>query len=334
MKQLSLIRPKQLSKMIGQEELVGYIRKQVKKRVPKAWLFYGPRGNGKTSLAYILAVALQCPHNVKFGECIDCYKKFIPGRPVDPIYDHNCARYTTREALLELVEGSEYELLGEGKHKIFILDETHMLSKHAQALLLERLEAKNNPTVWILCSTDPKNILSTVRRRCQTYALASLNSENIGKTVQHYLRLAKSDLEPDVLTEALIDKGIRNPGLIAQAVEKYTAGNPPEKAADVEGSIDVDTKALCRAVTQGDLNDAWKILRECQDSDARGLRAAIVGYLKAIMLDTTEFNDRNKAVAKAIKILCGYSGAEDLLQMSALTAEVYEVCKIFSNYKR
>lgn len=332
MVQLSLIRPKVLSGLIGQQKLAKAIRRHIKtKRIPKAWMFYGPKGFGKTTIARIVALSLQCSHQEKFGEpckkCRNNYRRF-------PIYELNCADKTGIDDLRAFISGSDYALLGEGLRKTYILDEVHMLSKSGQTLLLKYLEDKDTDTVWILCSTEPHKIIGTLKRRCLCYKLETLTSDAIELLVKHFLKLGKSDLDSAELLEALSERGVNSPGLIAQAVEKFCAGNSPNDAADVEGGTEVNTKELCRNVIKGDLEGVWRLLASAPDSDARGLRAAVVGYLKAIMLETQEFNKRNDSLAKAVTKLCAISGAEDIIQMSALAAELYSICKLFSSYKR
>ena len=121
--------------------------------------------------------------------------------------------------------------------------------------------------------------------------------------------------------------------MIAQAAEKYVIGCTPEEACD-EAATEIDTKAMCIAVTKGEWTEVCSMLRTSPNSDARGLRASIVGYLRAIMLETTEFDDRNKVLADCIRRLCGMQFSEDLIIMSALTAELYTLCHLFSRYKR
>ena len=330
MDQLSLIRPKVLSGLIGQERLVKKIRKHMRKRAPKAWLFFGPRGLGKTSVAYILATALQCKHDRKFGECKECYKRFDDFS----IYELNCAFYTGIDDLKKFISGSDYDVMGSGRCKVYILDECHMLSRSAQTMLLKYLENKKNKSKFILCSTSPKEILGTIRRRCVCYPLKPLASDNVERVAKYFLKKAHSKLNSEELVEALIEKRVDSPGLIAMAVEKYCAGNSPEEAADVEGMVDVDSKELCIAVTKGDLKGVWKILSSVENSDAVALRVSVVGWLKAAMLDTDEVNERNDALAIGIRNLCSVSRSEHLVQMAALTSELYGLCKIFSQYSR
>src|ERR1700753_2162884 len=133
--QFSLQRPKRLSDMVGQEKLAHHIRSHYKKGLPKAWLFFGSRGLGKTSIARVLALSLQCKHQKKFGEpCDICWKRYKSY----PIYELNASDKTGVDDLRSFVEGSDYEVLGRGR-RVYILDEAHQISKAGQNLLLKYL---------------------------------------------------------------------------------------------------------------------------------------------------------------------------------------------------
>ena len=116
MRQFSLIRPKALSSMVGQEKLAHHIRGHKKKGLPKAWLFAGARGLGKTSIARILALALQCTHQKKFGEpCKECWKRYR----TFPIFELNASDKTGVDELRLFVSDSEYiNILGPGTRKV------------------------------------------------------------------------------------------------------------------------------------------------------------------------------------------------------------------------
>jgi DNA polymerase-3 subunit gamma/tau len=328
-KQFSLSRPKTLDKMVGQEALAHLIRKRVKKDIPKAWLFYGETGLGKTTMARIVALSIQCDLN-KFGSpCKDCQRK----RSIMPIYKLNASDKTGVDDLRDFIDGASYNVLGSGKQKVFIFEEAHQMSKAGQNLLLDHLEDTSNSAVWMICSTEPRKLLKTLRRRCFKCQLLPLDTDAITKYVTRLLKPYPERSVEDFV-DALTIEGIDSPGIIAQAAELYVAGMSAEKAAKSEQASEIDTKELCLAVTKGDWPQVCTLLYKYPNSDARGLRASIVGWLRKQLLETTEFNKRNKVLADCMKRMCYMHFPDDLIVMSALAAELYTVTELFSEYKR
>jgi len=331
--QLSLsTRPKTFDEMVGQKKITSAIRGHVKSgRTIKAWLFSGPKGTGKTTISRILAVSYQCPHQTLFGApCKECYN----GKAQYQIEEINTADISTVDKLRDMLQGSFYGIMGAGKFRVYILDECHRLSDAAQQLLLKYLEDSPDTTVFILCSTAPHKLLETVRSRCVPYEMRELEADDIAILVTRYLKRAKSSLPADRLTEALVDHYVKSPRLIAQAVEKYTAGLDPEEAAQVNGATEIDVHTLCRAVIKGDWQDVAKFLYSAQEANVRAIRVGVIAYLRVILLESPELEDRTDVVAKAISTLCNVQYAEDIVQSGALAAELYKCCKMFSSYQR
>ena len=331
-RQLSLAaRPRTLDQLVGQEKTVDRIRGHMKSdRIVKAWLFSGEKGTGKTSISRILALAYQCEHQKVFGNpCKECRER----KSEFPIYERNASNVTGIDAMRRLLDDAEYGILGEGKYKVYILDEVHQLSKDAQNALLKGLEDSPDTAVFILCSTRPQDIIETLRSRCVFYELRELGSDDIVVLVTRLLKFIKSDLPADRLSDALDEKSIRSPRLIAQAVEKYAAGALPEEAAQVEGATTVDVKALGRCVIRGDWSGVATYLDKAKGTDLKPVRLSMIAYLKEILLNSHEINDSTLAVSKSLQILCELgTNAEDMVVAAAMTAALYSVCSHFSKY--
>lgn len=324
-------RPKTLNGLIGQEKLVRSLRGHAKKAMPKAWLFHGPRGLGKTTVARIIALSLQCVHQEEFGEpCLACRKK----SDSYPIYEINAADTNGVDAVRDFIAGAEYAILGAGKKKVYILDECHELSSRAQNLLLKHFESKKTrDVVWIICSTEPEAIIPTLRSRCITYALKPLSGDELEKLVKRLLKKVGSDLSPDELIEALITKQVDSPRLVCNAVDKFIACEDVEEASSVDGATDIDTKHLCRSLVKGEWTEIADLLRQSPRSDAKALKAAVVGYLSTILWEHSEYDKTGVAISEAITRLSYLSRAEDQVQMAALGAELYNLARIFSNHR-
>lgn len=323
------MRPRSFDEMIGQDKITSRLRGvYLKKKFPHALMFTGKKGSGKTSFARLVAISLQCTHQEEFG--VPCKKC----RSEDnlPIYELDCGKVRQVEKLEAFVEKSEYEVVGNGRRKVFIFDEAHRLSGTAQDSLLKAFEDDKHCT-WIICSTRANKIEETLRSRCHQYPLKPFNREDIWKYVRRILRKNKSNLSIDELTDALVDHGVDSGRLVAHAVDEYMGGASADDAAQVEGTTEVDSKSLTRAVVKGDWRDVSSILRKTQEGDIRLLRASVVNYLRTVLLESVELNDRSKAIAHSIKNLVYVTQAEDSVMLAALSAELFMLCNVFSEYK-
>jgi DNA polymerase III subunit gamma/tau len=339
--QLALsLRPKIFSELVGQEKITHKLRNLVKKRMPKAFMFHGPKGTGKTTIARILAVTLQCRHQKKFGEpCSKCQRRYRHAEL--PIEEINCASIVEKskeaqnksaaQAIRERLASTSYELL-RGKFRVFIFDEAHDLSPQAQDVLLKYFEDSPEENIFIINSTRPEKIVDTLRSRCMMFHIRPLKADDIKVLVKKGLKTAKSSLSSQTLTDALVEAGVDSPRLILNAVENYVAGDNPEDAAQVEGANEVDAKSLIRHMVKGDWPGIAAMLRGASASEARRLRNRSIDYLRGILLDCSELDDRTKAVYDAIRTLAGTPWAEDANQIDLLAAELASVCATFRNY--
>ena len=165
-------RPRTFADVVGQEHIVRTLQAAVEQdRVAHAYLFSGPRGTGKTSLAKILAKALNCEHGptpTPDGTCERCMA-IHEARSLDVIEldaASNRGIDTIRETVIERAALAPIE----GGRKIYILDEAHSLTADASNALLKTLEEPPEKVVFILCTTDANKLLPTVRSRCQRFA--------------------------------------------------------------------------------------------------------------------------------------------------------------------
>jgi DNA polymerase III gamma/tau subunit len=321
-------RPKSLDDLIGQEEIVKRIRRGVKKTgPPKGYLFTGEKGSGKSSISGIIALALQCKHQKVFGiPCRECRVN----RDKYPIYKLNCARNRNVADLEKFVDRADYFLTGTGRRKVFILEEIQELSKTAQRVLLDQTESVNNNAIWIANTTDPDSVNEALRSRFKMYGMRSPERDDLVLYITKILKKLESELAPDDLADALVENGITSFRLVAHAIDSYVEGATAEQAAEVDASTKTNVKALRRAVVKGEWSDVAAILKKSSKSEVRSLRLGLLGYLRLYLLDNAAIDERGNAIAQAMVRLSYVGRTEDQNQLSALVAELYTLCGIFS----
>ncbi len=181
--------------VIGQETTVRTIKNAVKEnRVGHAYLFCGPRGTGKTSMARLLAKAVNCtnPDEAPCGHCDNCIAANNGTHP--DIIEINAANETHVDDIRDLIERAKLAPMV-GKHKVYIIDEVHQLSSAASSALLKTLEEPPENVIFILATTDPQKLLPTIISRCQQYNFFRIRNDQISA---HLLDIAKKeDIEMD-----------------------------------------------------------------------------------------------------------------------------------------
>jgi DNA polymerase III subunit gamma/tau len=166
--------------MIGQEHIVDTLSRAIEKdRVAHAYVFTGTRGVGKTTAARILARALNCekgPTPAPCGECPSC-NDIANGSSLD-VMEIDGASNNSVDDIRELRENIGYTSMG-GRYRVVVIDEVHMLTKSAFNALLKTLEEPPQNVIFILATTEPAKIPSTIHSRCQRYDFRRVSAERI-----------------------------------------------------------------------------------------------------------------------------------------------------------
>jgi DNA polymerase-3 subunit gamma/tau len=185
-------RPRSFSQLTGQEHVVRALTNALEqKRLHHAYLFTGTRGIGKTTIARILAKALNCRTGitpVPCGACTAC-SEIDEGRFIDLI-ELDAASNTQVEKMRELLENALYAPTT-GRYKVYIIDEVHMLSKSAFNAMLKTLEEPPEHVKFILATTDPQKIPVTVLSRCLQFNLKQIPPSLISARLKHVLEEEK-----------------------------------------------------------------------------------------------------------------------------------------------
>lgn len=293
------LRPNSFATFIGNEKITAQIKKLLdEERIPTAFLFSGPSGTGKTTLAYIISKELD-------GELVEI----------------NASDETGVAAARAIGEASAHRPLF-GRWLIICLDEVHRLSKQAQDSLLKYIEGAPDTTLWILCTTNPSKLEITLRDRCKSYQLKGLDFDEIGELLAWGKKhLGKSSTDTGKLAEALVEAGISAPRTIVNALERFLDGlDPIEAISGAQGSpLGLD---IARAVVKPDWSTVAKLLQKANSDEAIAIRNIVAGYLKSMLL-------KNGHIGNAMDLLELTASVpwETGLGLADLSARLFRICE-------
>jgi DNA polymerase-3 subunit gamma/tau len=233
-------RPRTFEQMVGQEHVVRALTNALdQKRLHHAYLLTGTRGVGKTTLARVVAKALNCETGITAKPCGVCSAclEIDGGRFVDLI-ELDAASNTQVDNMRELLENALY-VPTRGRFKVYIIDEVHMLSRSAFNAMLKTLEEPPEHVKFILATTDPQKVPVTVLSRCLQFNLKQIPARQIRERLEHILGQEQVQFEPAALDRiaraaqgslrdalSLLDQGIAHGGgqVAAESVQSMLGG--------------------------------------------------------------------------------------------------------------
>ncbi len=201
-------RPSDFDQVVGQEHIVRTIRNSIKNgKVAHAYLFSGPRGTGKTSIARILAKPVNCAKPTAGAPCNKCQicQDINNGQFLD-LMEIDAATHTQVDKMRDIVERINFTP-SKGKKKVYIIDEVHMLSRGAFNALLKTLEEPPEHALFILATTEIHKIPATIISRCQRFDFRHLRVEEIRKRLSDIAKAEKIEVEDGVLEYIAITSG-------------------------------------------------------------------------------------------------------------------------------
>ena len=266
-------RPTTFEDVKGQDHIVTTLRNQIKTgRIGHAFLFTGTRGTGKTTSAQILARAVNCEHPVEgnpCGECAMC-RSIAAGTSMNVI-EIDAASNNGVDNIREIVEEVRYSPT-EGKYKVYIIDEVHMLSAGAFNALLKTLEEPPGYVIFILATTEVHKIPITILSRCQRYDFRRITVEEIAGRLKELTTAEQLNVEDRALRyiATAADGSMRDAiSLLDQCIAFYLGETLTyDKVLEVLGTVDVSIFGkLMSDIRTGNVTGCLKLL---DDIVARG----------------------------------------------------------------
>jgi len=283
-------RPSTFEEVAGQEHIVKTLKNALaSKKLAHAYLFAGPRGTGKTTMAKLLAKALNCDEGMgcQCNECKNC-KAIIDGTHPDVI-ELDAASNNGVDEIRELIDKVKYGTIL-GRYKVYIIDEVHMLSTGAFNALLKTLEEPPEHVIFILATTEPHKILPTILSRCQRYDFTKLSDEDIKNRLKEVLEKEKITYNEEAIKIiiSLADGGMRDALSILDQVLAYS-GNKLE-VEDILAIFALESKeeklALLNSIIKKDVSDVLQRINRyiSLGTDIKRLTDDLLLILKDILI--------------------------------------------------
>ena len=286
-------RPQNFNEVVGQEYIVQTLKNSIaNESVSHAYLFSGPRGSGKTTLARIFAKTINCQSQKNGQPCNKCDScvEITASKSLDLI-EIDAASHTGVDDVRELIDGIRFAPV-KSKYKIFIIDECHQLSKPAFNALLKTLEEPPAHAIFMLATTEAHKMLPTVISRCQRFDFRRLNSFEIIEKLEYILKKEKLTFEKEALqlialnargsfrdAESLLDKCINFTGPNKKLEQK--------EVKDILGVVDVGQIAvfldfIIAKNTQGAISFINTVMKD--GIDIQEFSKTLIFYLRSSLL--------------------------------------------------
>lgn len=319
-------RPKDFDSVVGQEPIVTALRNALReKRIASAYLFSGIRGVGKTSVARILAKALNCERGVENGPCNECENcRAVDSASNLDILEIDAATHSKVEQVRELTENLRYAPV-RGGYKVVVLDEVHRLSRQAFDALLKIVEEPPPHLVFIFATTELESVPATILSRCQEFNFRRVPRQALVDYLRHIAdreSIQAGDKALRLVARAS-EGSVRDAVALLDQLATYGSGTIADDAAGrILGGVDARLHhELLRAIVAGDRAAVVAIVTEIELEgwDPRHVYGEFLSYCRDALhlalgaeIDQVELPDEE---ATALRELAAAAGYENLLRL-------------------
>lgn len=285
-------RPSNFDEVVGQQPIIQTLKNAiVQNRIAHAYLFCGPRGTGKTSIAKIFAKMLNCEDesNKPCGKCINC--KMVQNSSHPDIIEIDAASNNGVDEVRNLIDKVKYAPM-QGKYKVYIIDEVHMMTTGAFNALLKTIEEPPAHVVFILATTEPNKVIPTIISRCQRFDFNKVSQKDIEKRLSIVCKEEKIEIDPEAISliAQLADGGMRDSLSILDQCIAYCSSNiTVDNVREIYGVLTTsDIGKLFEHLYAHEVDALIQRIQECSDKgmDLKRLTSDFITLLKeSIILD-------------------------------------------------
>jgi len=288
-------RPKTFAEIVGQEHVVRTLTNAIsREKISHAYLFTGPHGTGKTTIARLLAKSLNCKNRKKgkFEPCNKCdsCQEINQGNAIDLI-EIDAASNRGIDEVRDLKEGINF-LPTKSKYKVFIVDESHQLTKEAANALLKTLEEPPSHAIFVLATTEAHKMIPTIVSRCQRFDFRRLKGEEIIERLKKILKNEAINFEPmslNLITQAS-GGSIRDAETLLDEIVSFSGKEREIKKEMVEKLLGIaDRKIIFKFlnyISQKKAKESVEFINEIifKGVDLREFNKSLIQYLREMLL--------------------------------------------------